>query len=222
MYPSRTEYGNETDRQSAPAAQLTTCKSLEMDTEEDFLLSFQTDLSDPLVYLEPSSRLEEYFLRGLRTVFGLCKGSRSLQTGPLPELYTEGFDNDQIWEEVQLLNEPALGQLRKVVHKVSGQAGRQCFLRPCVTTAEPSGHEGGELEDGSEGEGSRGESREDSEEDHSSVVGEGEEGEVRMKWTGKKSVVDDRFFKLSEMEHFLEQVEAGEGEERESGLFARA
>jgi len=187
-----------------------------MDTEKDVLLSFQAELSDPLVYLEPSSRLDECFLRGMRTVFNMCKGTSNLQTGPLPELYTEGFDNDQIWEEVQLLNEPALGQLSKVVRKVSSQAGRLCSLRPSVTTAEPSGCEGAEREDGSEEDWSRGESREDNEEDLSSVSGEEEAGEERMKRTGRKSVVDDRFFKLSEMEQFLEQVEAGEGEKSRS------
>ena len=189
--------------------------------ERDFLLSFQTELSDPLVYLEPSSGSGDCCLHGMKTVFDMCKGSSSLRTGPLSQLYTEGFDNDQIWEEVQLLNEPALDHLSKAVHKVSSLAGRLEFLRPCRTMAEPSGHEGDQLEDWSEREGmegSQGESDEDSEEDLSSNMGEGEVGEERVKGTGRNSVVDDRFFKLSEMEHFLEQVEAGEGEESHSCL----
>ena len=185
-----------------------------MEKEGDFLSSFQSECSDPLVYLEPSIHLGDCCLLGVRTVFDLCKGSSSLATGPLSELYTEGFDNDQIWEEVQLLNEPALDHLSKEVDKVCSVAGNLDFLRPCRTIAEPLGHEGAGLDE-SEKEESQGESSED---DSFGSAGEGAMGGRREKGRGRRSVVDDRFFKLSEMEQFLEQAEVGEGERIERAL----
>ena len=45
--------------------------------------------------------------------------SLEVPTGPLNELCIEGFDNEQIWAEIELLNEPALKSLKKQVKKAA-------------------------------------------------------------------------------------------------------
>ena len=39
----------------------------------------------------------------------------SVPTGPLSELYVEGFDVDQIWEQVELVNGPLIAHVTKQV-----------------------------------------------------------------------------------------------------------
>ena len=166
----------------------------------EVLAEFESSLSDPLLYLEPSSHLSEICLRGVKSTFDLCKlHGETLPTGPLTELYTEGFDNDQIWEELQLMNEPALKRLGKLVKSMSTWKNAQLLQgRACE-------HENGSFVQS----------------DHDSVAsGDSEEllpvVSRQRRVVKKVSVVDDRFFKLSEMETFLEQVERGE--ERDTGM----
>ena len=45
--------------------------------------------------------------------------SLEVPTGPLDELYIDEFDNEQIWAEIELLNEAALNSLRKQVKKAA-------------------------------------------------------------------------------------------------------
>ena len=96
-------------------------------TASKLLEDLEAHLSKPEDYLNPSSELKSRCLTGLKTVFHLlqkrCRESAtagdataaaksggkggerkraSVQTGPLSELYVEGFDVDQIWEQVEL------------------------------------------------------------------------------------------------------------------------
>jgi hypothetical protein len=60
-----------------------------------FLSVFRKELSQPEFYAKRSGG--------------------ALPTGPLQQLYTADFDEDQVWEEVQLTNEPAVSSLCDVV-----------------------------------------------------------------------------------------------------------
>lgn len=174
-----------------------------MEEERAFWEIFESTLSDPVAYLEPSARLSSVCLQGVRAVFKLCKrcGGTSISTGPLTELYTEGFDSDQVWEEVQLLNEPALRQLGRLVASMKKEGEFQLLQRTNETSVE-SGEEEDHLWESGGGEDVT------ESEDVCSGMEDGGGGGVRRE--GRRTAVDDRFFKLAEMERFLEKVEREE------------
>lgn len=98
----------------------------------EFLAEFKTNLSAPESYLNPSSELSEKCLTGVKTVFDFykecCKSSSvKIPNGPLSELYTEGFDNDQIWEEIQLMNEPVLNYVGKLLSEMESWDTNELF-----------------------------------------------------------------------------------------------
>ena len=89
----------------------------------EFLTKFKANLSSPESYLNPSPELRGKCLTGVKKVFDFykksCKnGCVKIPNGPLPELYTDGFDNEQIWEEIQLMNEPVLEYMGKLLKEM--------------------------------------------------------------------------------------------------------
>ena len=196
---------------------------------------FDTCLRDPVAYLDTTEELRSSSLRGVKLLFEFCKkyAQNSLvPTGPLTELCTDGFCNDGVWEQLELLNEPALRQLTQLINTVgSGGVGDMlCKLRPETSddavsniSEDPGGSDGGScsgvLDD-----------QDDSVADNSCVKGRfvrvrrrggsGKGGGRRGRSGdgGRRSVVDDQFFRLAEMEEFVERLEAGE--EEEEGMFA--
>lgn len=157
-------------------------------------------------------------------------------TGSLPELYVEGFDEEQVWQQLELHNEPSFRILMKNVAKLlTGKDKKLTFYKVEV---QADSEDEREIEDGEEHESSDEEDKEselsdlqipgetDEDEDDSDLDETGdlkldeyrvldEEREERPsrnrdKPMGKirKTEVDDQFFKVGEMEKFLEQEEA--------------
>ena len=84
---------------------------------------FKRELMDPEYYLDPRESLPSECLAGVKLLFNALKSSGSeLPTGPLQQLYTAGLDEDQVWEEVQLTNEPAMRRLCAIVEGLLGSA----------------------------------------------------------------------------------------------------
>lgn len=92
------------------------CESQPLENTHKFLNLFRRELSEPEYYLDPRESLRSECLVGVKLLFSCLKQSSSeLPTGPLQQLYTAGFDEDQVWEEVQLVNEPAICRLSATV-----------------------------------------------------------------------------------------------------------
>ena len=220
-------------------------------TASKLLEDLEAHLSKPEDYLHPSSELKSRCLAGLKTAFHLlqnrCRESAvagdaaaaaksggkggerkraSVPTGPLSELYVEGFDVDQIWEQVELVNGPLIAHVTKQVERMSqwdldkltGGNGVHSSKEEEETTVSDSGSNGmGEWESDVDNE--EYEYFDDGEESESACGG-GERGETegkRERVIGRRSVVDDRFFKLAEMEAFLVKMEKEHDHQRRPG-----
>ena len=137
--------------------------------------------------------------------------------GPLSELYVDGFDDDQVWEEIQLTNAPFFEFLKQRVRKMATWRVRLCEATPVYEADDSDGGSGG-ISMGDTLAAGRGrnvvqfaEDVEVDEEEAASDLGGSyleDEGECLLhedNVTTKRgrSVVDDKFFKLSEMQEFL-------------------
>eukprot|EP01114_Cavostelium_apophysatum_P005066 TRINITY_DN1565_c1_g1_i1.p1 TRINITY_DN1565_c1_g1~~TRINITY_DN1565_c1_g1_i1.p1 ORF type:complete len:620 (+),score=241.26 TRINITY_DN1565_c1_g1_i1:75-1862(+) len=54
-------------------------------------------------------------IQATELLFNYAKESEPKKMSPLPVLYTQGFDSEQIWEQIQLQNEPMIKHLQKEV-----------------------------------------------------------------------------------------------------------
>jgi U3 small nucleolar RNA-associated protein MPP10 len=155
-------------------------------------------------------------------------------TGSLPELYTEGFDEEQIWQQLELHNEPSFKILMKNVAKLlTGKDKKLSFYKVEVQTDDEEQEENGleneedkdsvasdlsfQLPSDSDNENEDGD---DSDLDETDALKFDEykmldeEREERPKKNREQSMgkirkteVDDEFFKVGEMEKFLEKEE---------------
>ncbi|XP_037688792.1 U3 small nucleolar ribonucleoprotein protein MPP10 [Choloepus didactylus] len=184
----------------------------------------------------------------------LANNSR-IQGSPLKKLIIENFDDEQIWQQLELQNEPVLQYFQDTVRETTKD--ENISLLP--ENEEECEEDGSEMDvDGQE------DPEQDLEEEEvSDLGGDDLKGVERAKNSGKfdlrtspafsdedsdrdfdisrleqqskvqnkvpgkpreKSIVDDKFFKLSEMETFLEKIEKeeeqkGDDEEEEVDLF---
>nr|SVE73675.1 EOG090X09DZ [Daphnia atkinsoni] len=157
-------------------------------------------------------------------------------TGSLPELYIDGFDEEQIWQQLELHNEPCFNILMKNVAKLlSGKDNKLTFYKVEVQAQQVDGDEDEvekeedkdsvasnlsfELPADTDDDGSGLEDDSDLDETDDLKFDEykilDEEREERPKKNREQSMgkirkteVDDQFFKVGEMEKFLEKEEA--------------
>ena len=166
---------------------------------EQLLSTFSSVLSNPEYYLDPTEHVRQACLQGTKQAYTQCKASCSatgVSSGPLAELYMEGFDVEQIWEQLQLLNVSLLSDVSNEVDEVS-QVLDLALLPP------PSGDEyqrGVDDNQGIEGtEGSEGS-------DHDSEHDSGKDLATEI----STAIVPSRkpnFFDLNAMEKFLDEAE---------------
>nr|CAG4642641.1 EOG090X09DZ [Evadne anonyx] len=144
-------------------------------------------------------------------------------SGGLPELYTEGFVEDQIWEQIQLHNEPVYNILMKNASKILSQKNYLSFVKKTQEKSTENDEEVEKDEESSSGGLSdvpdvsdEADSDTDIDETHLlkfdeyKVLDEDDGPEPAEKNEPKKhkrSEVDDDFFKLGEMEDFLQKEE---------------
>ena len=91
-------------------------------TVEQLASTFSSVLSNPEHYLDPTENVRQTCLRSTKVAYALCKascGNAGTPSGPLTELYTEGFDIEQVWEQLQLLNTSLLSHLSKEADTLS-------------------------------------------------------------------------------------------------------
>ncbi|XP_053573529.1 U3 small nucleolar ribonucleoprotein protein MPP10 [Bombina bombina] len=196
--------------------------------------------AQPEQFLSVQEGLASEFTRLTKVLYDLHKSDHALQEGsPLIELVVENFDEEQIWQQLELQNSAVLDYFKKTVSKTIKE--KDLFLvQP--TEVELSDEDlSDELQTNTESE-----DEERKEKDHkiNGIIKHAKKTNVEMfsddensdidfdidkqekqskqnlnkktaKKPSEKSIVDDRFFKLSEMEAFLEAVEKEDGNEDE-------
>ena len=164
-----------------------------------------------------------------------CKGS------PLVELVVDSFDEEQIWQELELQNTIVLTHFELKIHKAAEDDKLTLIEeiegagdRKEDAEAEKLEDDDGEEEEAEEMAAKRPRQKtvkrqdsdleEDSDFDFNTDEFEKREQKKKLAVVARKrfpqelSEVDDRFFKLSEMESFLDDMDKQEGKEKEDGI----
>nr|CAG4650308.1 EOG090X09DZ [Sida crystallina] len=205
------------------------------------LTTFQNATNKPEKFLSIQDEASHQFKKITKTLydFGKTYHTISVPNGGLPELYIEGFEEEQIWQQMELYNDPAFNTLMKNVSKILAQ-GKKLSFKVTQFQKDDEG-EAEELDADQEDAQSVSsqlsfEISEDSEDDNDSDVDETDELKfdefkvldddyvdktTKKSGTGapkkhQKTPVDDQFFKLREMEEFLQKEEQQEGKEKPS------
>uniref|UniRef100_A0A8C8RPA5 U3 small nucleolar ribonucleoprotein protein MPP10 n=1 Tax=Pelusios castaneus TaxID=367368 RepID=A0A8C8RPA5_9SAUR len=189
--------------------------------------------SQPERFLSVQEGLAADFTSLTKTLYDLHKalGTKLVRGSPLKELVTENFDEEQIWQQVELQNNAVLDCFKKAVardckdkdlHLLPAQeeddfeaesSSEKQMEQEDSMEAEPA-----HIEDENEAKGRHSTSRARKSDEDSEVDFDVDELEQQIqklkKTTSKKSreksIVDDKFFRLAEMEAFLEEVEKEE------------
>ncbi|KAK2978079.1 hypothetical protein RJ640_005200, partial [Escallonia rubra] len=176
--------------------------------------------TDPPLYLSPSPDLSHSARLACQHLFASLRPFTP--KSPFDRLLTDGFDAEQIWQQIDLQSQPLISTLRREVKIFEKHPEEIAKLFPKVSVGKKEGKDGkneelegleldgekdegfDELEDGDEGlEGSDdvGDEEDDEEEERESE----EEGDG-----GGAGGVEDRFLKIRELEEYLEDDEARE------------
>lgn len=98
------------------------------------LSEFESVFGHPESYLKPPAILQKNTLSAIKEIFDFCKkdelsGTRSLEsTCPLQELLVENFDDEQIWQEIELQNTPLLRVLKRDFHSLKENVDKLSLL----------------------------------------------------------------------------------------------
>ena len=98
------------------------------------LSEFKNVFDQPESYLKPPASLQKKTLSAIKQIFDFCKkdelsSTRSLaSTCPLQELLVEDFDDEQIWQEIELQNTPLLRVLKQDVHSLKENVDQLSLL----------------------------------------------------------------------------------------------
>lgn len=131
----------------------------------------------------------------------------SKKSNALPELIVDNFDLEQIWQQIELQNEEVLD--KNVIHISKVLANRNMLFKEIEIPEEVHSEENAKEEEVEKNVEDEENDDDDDEEqiDLSENEQTAENGDEESKRKQRKSVVDDDFFKLDEMEQFLKQQE---------------
>ncbi|KAE9019417.1 hypothetical protein PR002_g12812 [Phytophthora rubi] len=134
---------------------------------------------------------------------------------PLAELYVDGFDADQIWEQLRLLNGPLVTEMTQRI-RTFAKKPENILLFPSEKEEESEEEEGEEEDKLEESDADSDEEQQDSDEEEEEAAESDEEKEVKKtkKKKNKKTrdVAEDGFFDWDEMDKAAEDEEEDDDE----------
>ncbi|XP_011488218.1 U3 small nucleolar ribonucleoprotein protein MPP10 [Oryzias latipes] len=205
---------------------------------EDCVQKVQENTAQPDIFLSPQDEVAAEFTSLTKTLYDLRKAQEPAGYGgsPLAQLVVENFDEEQIWQELELQNDAVLTHFKNAIDGALSN-GNLTLLSDEEMDADKEDQSGVEEEE--EGatddenvseqlprlskkssveaeEGSDNYSEDDSDIDFDVNALEKQRKDKGKTGSKKKVVpseVDDKFFKLSEMETFLDDIEKREVKE---------
>lgn len=162
-------------------------------------------------YLNPPEELDGQLISSSKVLYELMKDHENItwksskKSFASKELLTKGFDNEQIWQQLQIQNVQQLRHAKSFLRGVN----RDLIYLGTKECLDPQIDENGELEEKSGDENADVEDfvDDDSEQEDFELHDEDETEEEENPFVEKKykpSIVDDTFFKLRQMEEFLD------------------
>ncbi|XP_029431640.1 U3 small nucleolar ribonucleoprotein protein MPP10 [Rhinatrema bivittatum] len=197
---------------------------------DDCIRVLEAASAEPVRFLSVQEGLASDFTLLTKALYDFHKQEPAdLKGSPLKELVIENFDEEQVWQQLELQNAAVLDYFQKAVGENVEDEG--------LTLLEASCEEGSAGSNDEEPEDESNKSREDTQEENeetsrkrkiklirkapssdegSDIDFDIDELEQKTKTArrtavgpAEKSIVDDKFFKLAEMETFLDDMEKG-------------
>ncbi|KAK9728594.1 U3 snoRNP protein [Basidiobolus ranarum] len=181
-------------------------------SSEELLLNFVKDVIDkPEIFISQNSEVASKITNVVKNLYDTAKKDEPFPLGPIPELLTEGFDYEQIWEEIQLQNQPLLEYVDAQLEDLSTMQDQAISDSENSDSADsdaqvPELSEEDDMSAEEEENASEGEEEEENEEDIESPE-EKEDSSEDDNIDPERSEVDDEFFSLAQMEDFTEKAE---------------
>lgn len=161
--------------------------------------------SEPAAWLAPPPHLSRSARTASQFLFELS--SAYSVNCPLSKLLTDQFDVEQIWQQIDLQTTPLLASLRRRLRNIERRSGSAVLLQqPQLKERSENGNALPETVAFEVAEKNESKSEEEDTSDEA-----GEEDDLEMPVEGETNTVDDKFFKLSDMERFLDEAEAPQG-----------
>ncbi|XP_056851034.1 M phase phosphoprotein 10 isoform X3 [Raphanus sativus] len=168
--------------------------------------------TEPPVFLAPSSISS---VARVASQYLFTKLKPHNPKSPFDELLVDGFDAEQIWQQIDMQSQPLLSSLRHEVKRFAKNPGEIRKLGDLALEVSHEGdvdemdmdgvdsdNEGGDDGDELEADQSQGEEEEEEED------GEDEEAEEEEENGEENEGIEDKFFKIKDLEDFLEEGEA--------------
>ncbi|NWH29897.1 MPP10 protein, partial [Chloropsis hardwickii] len=202
----------------------------------------------PECFLSVQDGLAADFRAMTKTLYDLNKGNNIVRGGPLKELVIENFDEEQIWQQLELQNNAVLDFFKKSIARDAEDEDLSLLSDQEEDGSDAETSSDKDLEDNimeAETEQRNGYTKDknktkakekqsklresikqkysDEDSDIDFDIEELEQQaktakETTLRKKGRKSVVDDKFFKLAEMEAFLEHAEKENKEEEDDEI----
>ncbi|XP_057465138.1 M phase phosphoprotein 10-like [Actinidia eriantha] len=163
--------------------------------------------AEPPLYLSPSADLSQAAREASQNMFSFLKPF--VPKSPFDRLLVDGFDAEQIWQQIDLQSQPLISNLRRQLKKFEKNPEEIAKVFGQNEKKERQKEDGLEKEelDGVEDEDLEGFDDDDEDEDEESGEGGEEEEEEEEEGGGG---VEDKFLKIKELEEYLEGDEARE------------
>nr|XP_014093461.2 U3 small nucleolar ribonucleoprotein protein MPP10 [Bactrocera oleae] len=189
---------------------------LDNETLNEITKEFQEITEDPTQFLlvVPTKKQEDIKALLQKTYQACVRNDESSKNALeiLPELVVEDMDEEQIWQQLELRNNTILSTLVENASKLLSLKEEKLEVRLDEEDDQEIEEELEDSENGAKdnsGDADLFNSEVDDESDEEQKVFQKKQ-KIKKKRQGRTSVVDDKFFKLSEMEAFLEDEDAKE------------
>ncbi|KAH9720262.1 U3 small nucleolar ribonucleoprotein MPP10 [Citrus sinensis] len=182
--------------------------------------------TEPPVWLAPRAELSETARKASKIIFSYLRPYAP--KSPLDQLLIEGFDAEQIWQQIDLQSQPLLSSLKREVKKFEKKPEEIGKIREVLegekkvvesvgkvlegerrVLAVESDDFDEDLDDGLDDDDDDDDDDDEEEEEEEEV--EGSEGEEEKKGKGgPEGGIEDEFLKINELQEYLEEDEARE------------